>query len=66
MEDTWAGMDPDDVAGYLMDYLNSELSDNGEPLDDDELEDKLRHDEGGEWAGDILFNIRNAVRAKNG
>lgn len=64
IEDTWKGLDPDDVAGYLLDYLNSKLSIDGEPMSDEVLWDTLRNDDG-DWAGEILENIRNAIRAKN-
>lgn len=63
MKDNWTGMDPDDIDGYLMDYLNSEFSVGGEPVDDELLSYRIQDEE---WVTGILFNIRNAVRAKNG
>lgn len=61
--DRWSGVDPDDVDRYLMDYLNSKMSVDGEPVDDELLAYRMEDED---WVYDILSNIVGAVRAKNG
>lgn len=64
-KDTWAGMDPDDVSGYLLDYLNGEMSDEkGEPLDDEALGYRFGLHNADEKLVELVFELRNAVRAK--
>lgn len=63
IQDVWSGGDPDDVSGYLMDYLNSKFSFEGEPLSDKQLGIMVENRD--PQLLEIITNIRNAIRAKN-
>lgn len=62
IEDWWAGGDPDDVSGYLMDYLSTKFSVGGEPLTDEAIQVIVK--DCPDFIKEIITNICYAVRAK--
>lgn len=65
VNDDWQGMDPDDVSGYLRDYLWGEFSiDDGEFMTDEDIA-KVMQEEPEKVYG-VLVNIRNALKASHG
>lgn len=60
IKDDWKGMDPDDIPGYLMDYLLGDFKTGGEIISDETLAERMEDEE---WVERVLTNIRNALRA---
>lgn len=63
---SWIGLDPDDISGYLMDHLDSEMRSDGvtsKYVGDEEIQTMIKEDP--QKVYDILINIRNALRAED-
>jgi len=62
VNDEWHGIDPDDVPGYLTDYLYGEFSfEDGGTMSDQDIANVIREEP--QKVYEILVNIKNAIKA---
>lgn len=65
VNDEWQGMDPDDVPGYLTDYLCGEFSfEDGDIMSDQDIANVIKEEP--QKVYEVLVNIKNAIKADKG